>query len=65
MIRTVIRCQNDMVIVFDDEGKQIPTYQGQYPKVRENILVDAPPDAVFARGFSSSGELRRAAREEW
>lgn len=65
MIKTVIRCQNDMVIVFDDEGKQIPTYQGQYPEIRENILVDAPPDAVFAHGFNSSGELRRIAREGW
>jgi hypothetical protein len=65
MIKTVIRCQNDMVIVFDGEGKQIPTYQGQYPEVRENILVDASPDAVFAHGFNSSGELRRIAREGW
>ncbi len=65
MIRTVIRCQSDMVIVFDDEGKQIPTYQGHYPEVREHILTDALPNAVFAHGFNSSGELRRIAREEW
>jgi len=65
MIRTVIRCQNDMVIVFDDEGKQIPTYQGHYPEVREHVLTDALLNAVFAHGFNSSGELRRIAREEW
>ncbi len=34
MIRTVIRCQNNMVLVFDKEGKQIPKYQGQYEKVK-------------------------------
>ena len=65
MIKTVIRCQNDMVLVFDGEGKQIPAYQGQYPEVRENILASAPPDAAFAHGFNSSGELRRIAQEEW
>jgi len=30
MIKTVIRCQNDMVMVFDKKGEQIPEYQGQY-----------------------------------
>lgn len=33
MIRTVIRCQNNMVLVFDGKGKQIPSYQGEYQEV--------------------------------
>lgn len=65
MIRTVIRCLNDMVMVFDGQGKQIPEYQGQYQEVRENILKGAPPTAVFAYGFTTSGELRKVASEEW
>lgn len=65
MIRTVIRCQNDMVMVFDDQGKQTPEYQGQYQEVRGNILKNAPPTTVFAYDFTTSGELRKVAREEW
>ena len=30
MMKTVIRLGNDMVIVFDDAGEQMPEYQGQY-----------------------------------
>jgi hypothetical protein len=54
-----------MVMVFDDQGKQTPEYQGQYQEVRGNILKDAPPTAVFAYDFTTSGELRKVAREEW
>lgn len=65
MIKTVLRCQNNMVLVFDNEGRQVPEYQGQYQEVRESILKDASPNAVFAHGFTTSGELRKIAREEW
>lgn len=65
MIRIASRFQNNMVMVFDEEGEQIPKYEDRYEEVKENILKDAPPDAVFAHGFNSSGELRRIAREEW
>ena len=47
MIRTVIRLKNDMVMVFDEDGEQLPKYQGSYAEVRESILKDAPPDAVL------------------
>jgi len=30
VIKTVIRFQDDMVMVFDKEGEQIPKYQGKY-----------------------------------
>jgi hypothetical protein len=65
MIKTVIRFQNNMVMVFDEEGEQIPEYQGQYEEVKESILKDAPKDTVFAHGFSDAGELLRIPREEW
>ncbi len=65
MIKTVLRFRNNMVMVFDKWGEQIPKYQGQYEKVKESILGDALPDTVFALGFTDAGELREVPREEW
>ncbi len=65
MIKTVIRAQNGMVMVFDKMGEQIPKYQGQYEEVKESILGDALPDTIFALGFSDAGELRKVPREGW
>jgi hypothetical protein len=64
-IKTVIRCSNAMVIVFDKKGEQIPEYQGQYQKVRESILRDAPNDAVFGRFPDCEIELEIIPRQEW
>ena len=63
MIKSVIRCPNDMVMVFDKEGEQIPKYQSQYHEVKESILKDAPPNAVFIH--ISAAELQTVSREEW
>ena len=65
MIKIVIRFKNNMVVVVDEEGEQIPKYQGQYEEVKQSILKDAPPDAVFAHGFTDYGELLKVPREEW
>jgi len=65
MIKTVMRFRNNMVMVFDKWGEQIPKYQGQYEKVKESILGDALPDTIFALGFTDAGELRKVPREEW
>ncbi len=65
MIKTVMRFRNNMVMIFDERGEQIPEYQGQYEKVKESILGDAPPDTIFALGFTDAGELRKVPREEW
>ena len=65
MIKIAIRFKNNMVVVFDEEEEQIPEYHGQYEEVKESILKDAPPGAVFALGFTNSGELRKVPREEW
>ena len=59
MIKTVIRFRNNMVMVFDRRGEQLPKYHGQYEKVKESILRDASPDTVFALGFTDDGELRK------
>ena len=65
MIRTVIKFENNMVMAFDEEGEQIPEYQGRCEDVEERVLKDAPADAVFAHGFSDVSELRKVLREEW
>jgi len=65
MIKTAIRFRNNMVMVFDKRGEQIPRYQGQYEKVKESILKGTLPDTVFALGFTDAGELREVSREEW
>lgn len=65
MIKTAIRFQNNMVMVFDKEGEQILRYQGKYKEVKESILKDAPPEAVFAHGYSDTGDLIKVSREEW
>ena len=65
MIKTIFRLQNDMVMVFDAGGEQIPEYQGQYEDVRASILRDAPPEARFTRWFSYDTELEIISREEW
>jgi len=65
MIKTVIRCPDNMVIVLDEEGEQIPEYQGQYQAVKESILREAPLKAVFGYLCDYEPELRKVPREEW
>jgi hypothetical protein len=64
-IKTVIRCSNAMVIVFDKKGEQIPEYEGYYQEVRESILRNAPNDAVFGRFPDYEIELEIVPRQEW
>ncbi len=65
MIKSVIRCPNDMVIVFDEDEEQIPQYQGRYGEVKRRILEDAPPGAVFGHWFDFETDIRTVPREEW
>jgi len=63
MIKNVIRWpQKDMVIVFDEHGEQMPEYQGPYKEVKEKVLADAPPEAIFGHIIAA---LQRVPREEW
>jgi hypothetical protein len=54
MIRTVIRLRNNMVLVFNGEGEQIPEYQGQYADVKERIMQDASRGTVFNHWYGHS-----------
>lgn len=65
MIKTVIRATNNMVIVFDEKGRQVPGYQGQYDDVKENILADARENAAFIHWFGTSPEPDVVARVNW
>lgn len=59
-IYLVMRLGNAMVAVFNGDGEQIPDYQGKYEEVRERILEDAPPGAVF---YSEDEGI--VSREKW
>jgi hypothetical protein len=65
MIKSVIRCPNDMVVVFDENDEQIPEYQGRYEEVKERILQDAPPEAVFGHWLDYESDIKTVPREEW
>ena len=65
MIRTVLRCLNNMVMVFDEKGEQIPSYQGQYEEVKESILKDALSTTVFGYLSDFKPEVREVPREKW
>ena len=65
MIKTAIRFQNDMVVVFDKKGEQIPKYQGKYEDVKESILKDAPLEAVFAHWRDYETDIRPVSKAEW
>jgi hypothetical protein len=65
LIKTVIRIKNDMVMVFDENGEQIPAYQGRYHEVREKILADAPAGSVFNHWFGCSRQPVRVMVEKW
>jgi hypothetical protein len=51
MIKKIIRLRNDMVLVFNENGEQIPEYQGRYSDVIDKIISDAPEGAVFNHWF--------------
>lgn len=56
MIKTVIRLKNNMVMVFDEEGEQMPEYQGRYEDVKAKIITDAPSGSVFNHWFGHASE---------
>ncbi len=65
MIRTAIRCPNDIVMVLNERGEQVFEYQHQYDEVKEKILEDAPPDTLFVIFLDHDTELRVVPRAEW
>ena len=65
MIKSVIRLKNNMVLVFDAEGEQIPEYQGQYQDVKGSILRDAPPGTIFTLWFNRADEPEIVSKGNW
>ena len=62
MIKSVIRANNGMVAVFDENDEPIREYLGEYEKVKEKILRDAPPYALFSHVTAT---IEVVPREEW
>ena len=65
MIKSAIRCPNDMVLVFDEDEEQIPQYQGRYQEVKGLILGNALPGAVFGNWLDFKADIITVSREEW
>ena len=65
MIKSVIRCPNDMVLVFDENDEQVPEYQDKYRQVKKRILRDAPPSTLFGHWFDCEIDVKTVSREEW
>lgn len=64
MINKVIFWSNGMVMVFDENGQQLPDYQGKTGENLSKILKDAPPSCKFQEGNWNQGWLRDARRPE-
>jgi len=64
MIDHAVKFSNGIVLCFDENGEQMPEYQGRYEEVKDKILADAPQSARFFRAvwMVSGGEIPR---EKW
>ncbi len=47
MIKEVILFDNEMVAVFDENGEQLPEYQGRHSKVVTKIIINSTDKTVF------------------
>ncbi|MFH1002596.1 MAG: hypothetical protein V1780_00435 [Chloroflexota bacterium] len=65
MISSVVRCPSNMVMVFDEDGEQLPEYQGMYPEVRAHLMEQAPPGTVFGHWYDSEADIVTIPREAW
>ncbi len=65
MIKTIIRAENDEVMVFDENGDQMPEYQGYYATVKDKILADASETSVFSHWYGLSLEPEIVPGEVW
>jgi hypothetical protein len=65
MIKTVIRAANNMVIVFDEQGRQLPGYQGKYEDVKQQILADRQGETAFIHWFSVSPQPDIVSKIDW
>jgi len=65
MIKTVIRIKNDMVMVFDENGEELPEYQGYYNHVKDRIIANARAESVFNHWFGHSPKPEGVTLEAW
>lgn len=65
MIKTVIRLEDDTVLVFDELGEQIPELQGRYEDVKRGIVMDAPAGTVFNHWFGYALKPMTVSQETW
>jgi hypothetical protein len=65
MIKKIIRLKDDMVMVFDEDGEQLPEYQGRYVEVKEKIMADAPAGAIFNHWFGHSFKPDMVETKRW
>ena len=64
-IATVVRLENDMVMVFDENGEQVTGYQGTYEHVRDMLMHSTPTGAVFSYWYEDMAEPLEVRREAW
>ena len=52
-------------MVFDENGEQLPEYQGNYIKIKSLILKDAEPDATFSHIKDTGPGFVVIPKEDW
>lgn len=65
MIKTVIRLNNNLVMVFDENGEQLSEYQGDYDEVKYRILSNTSPDTRYIHWFDENSPPRTVSLEKW
>jgi hypothetical protein len=65
MIKTVIRLNNDLVMVFDENGEQMHEYQGKYNDVKYRILSCVSPDTKYIHWYDAAADPKTVSLEKW
>ncbi len=65
MIARIYLWMNGQVMVFNEEGEQIPEYQGVHASVKEKILQDAPDSAQYLLCSWQDNMRKELTREEF
>lgn len=65
MISKVYLWTNGQVMVFDEEGKQMPGYQGKYANVKDKILTEATEHTKFTLCAWDESMRKQLTKEEF
>ena len=65
MIKTVVRCKDNSVMAFDENGELLPLYLGSYNTVKASIIEDSRPGTVFSHYFDNEAMLIETPLEAW